>query len=338
MSKPQKPRTCVQIEPDLIAAATGEATGEAGARVQTHVATCPPCREDFTRYRAVDAVVGTLRGETPAAADADAARARLIARLADLKSRLVSYKVFPSPLGPILIAASEHGVALVEYLRGAAADSRLFRMGDIDTQEGGAALERLHSELLDYLAGRRTRLEWPLDLRFARSDFERAVLQATAAVPYGAVSSYTGIAGDIGKPSAVRAVAQALRHNPVPIVVPCHRIVGIDGDLVGYAGDRIGLKEQLLAVEGVPTVHERARIAREAMYHYDPNPDRQYCVPTCGSIFTRPLGQVRLFASRDLAESTGLSPCVDCRPDLQPVLHGGPEMAPRPPDARRGRA
>jgi hypothetical protein len=64
MSKPQKPRTCVQIEPDLIAAATGEATGEAEARVQTHVATCVPCRDDFTRYRAVDAVVGTLRGET----------------------------------------------------------------------------------------------------------------------------------------------------------------------------------------------------------------------------------------------------------------------------------
>ena len=100
MSKPQKPRTCIQIEPDLIAAATGEATGEADARVQSHVATCPPCRDDFTRYRAVDAVVGTLRGEMPAAADADAARARLIARLADLKSRLVSYKVFPSPLGP----------------------------------------------------------------------------------------------------------------------------------------------------------------------------------------------------------------------------------------------
>jgi O-6-methylguanine DNA methyltransferase len=192
-------------------------------------------------------------------------------------------------------------------------------MGDVETQEGGSTLERLHGELLDYLAGRRTRLEWPLDLRFARSDFERAVLQATAAVPYGALSSYTGIAGDVGKPSAVRAVAQALRHNPVPIVVPCHRIVGISGDLVGYSGDRLGLKEQLLAVEGVPTVHARSRIAREAMYHYDPNPDRQYCVPSCGSILTRPLGQVKLFASRQVAESSGLSPCVDCRPDLHPL-------------------
>src|SRR5438445_486453 len=132
--------------------------------------------------------------------------------------------------------------------------------------------------------GRRTRLEWPLDLRFARSDFERAVLQATSAVPYGAVSSYTGIAGELGKPSAVRAVAQALRHNPVPIVIPCHRIVGVSGDLVGYAGDRIGLKERLLAVEGVPTLHGRtSRIERRGMYHYDPNPDRQYCLPTCGT-------------------------------------------------------
>ena len=322
MSKSQKPQSCIQIEPDLIAAATGEATGGAEDSVQAHVATCRSCRDDFTRYRAVDAVVGTLRGETPPAADADAARQRLVARLADLKSRLVSYKVFPSPLGPILIAASEHGVALVEYLRGGASDSRLFRMGDVDTQEGGGALERLHGELLDYLAGRRTRLEWPLDLRFARSDFERAVLQATAAVPYGAVSSYTGIAGDVGKPSAMRAVAQALRHNPLPIVVPCHRIVGVGGDLVGYAGNRLGLKEQLLAVEGVPTVSgARSRIAREAMYHYDPNPDRQYCVPTCGSIFTRPLGQVKLFASRELAETIGLSPCVDCRPDLHPLHH-----------------
>src|SRR6202007_229143 len=118
--------------------------------------------------------------------------------------------------------------------------------------EGGGALERLHGELLDYLAGRRTRLEWPLDLRFARRDFERAVLQAHAAVPDGAVSSYTGIAGDVGKPSAVRAVAQALRHNPVPIVVPCHRIVGSDGNLTGYAGNLVEIKKQILAVEALP--------------------------------------------------------------------------------------
>jgi O-6-methylguanine DNA methyltransferase len=310
-----KPKVCVAIEPDLIAAATGEAALPAAERVQVHVAACPPCRDDFARYRAIDTAVGALRSTAPPAGDADAARLRLVARLADLRSRLVSYGVFSSPLGPILLARTEHGVSLVEYLdRSDATGSRLFRAAGVEPQEDRAELEGFHRELLDYLAGRRTRLDWPLDMRFARSDFERAVLQATAAVPYGSVSSYTGIAGDVGQPSAVRAVAQALRHNPVPIVVPCHRIVGLHGDLVGYAGHRTGLKERLLTVEGVPT--DDARIARHAMYHYDPNPDRQYCLPTCGDIARRPLGLVKLFARRELAEASGLAPCLDCRPDL----------------------
>jgi methylated-DNA-[protein]-cysteine S-methyltransferase len=316
-----KSRQCVAIEPDLIASATGEAPPAARARVDAHVAGCLACRNDLTRYRAVDAVVGTLRADTAPAGDAEAARRRLIARLADLRTRLVSYRVFSSPLGPILLAASDHGVALVEYLdRADATGSRLFKMAGVETEENGSELEPLHAELLEYLAGRRARLEWPIDLRFARSDFERSVLEATAAVPYGAVSSYTGIAGDLGKPSAVRAVAQALRHNPLPIVVPCHRIVGAGGDLVGYAGNRISLKERLLAVEGVPTLPGRvSRIVRRAMYHYAPNPDRQYCLPTCGTIFERPIGPVRLFARREIAEASGLEPCVDCRPDLHPL-------------------
>jgi O-6-methylguanine DNA methyltransferase len=317
-----KPSVCVAIEPDLIAAATGEAAPPASQRVEAHVAGCRTCRDDFARYRAIDTSVGTLRVSPPPAGEVDAARARLMARLADLRSRLVSYGVFASPLGPILLAQSEHGVSLVEYLDpGGAAGSRLFRATDVENREDRVALEPRHRELLDYLEGRRTRLDWRLDMQFARSDFERAVLRATVAVPYGAVSSYTGIASELGKPSAVRAVAQALRHNPVPIVVPCHRIVGLDGKLVGYAGDRLGLKERLLAVEGVPTDHARgSRIARGAMYHYDPNPDRQYCLPTCGDIARRPLGQVKLFARRELAEATGLEPCLDCRPDLHPLV------------------
>lgn len=317
-----KPKACVAIEPDLIAAATGEAERPAAERVQGHVAACRTCRDDFARYRAIEGAVGELRATPPPPGDAEAARERLIARLADLRTRVVSYGVFPSPLGPILLARSEHGVSLVEYLDAGGADgSRLFRAAGVEAREDATGLEGLHRELLDFLAGRRTRLDWPLDLRFARSDFERAVLQATAAVPYGAVSSYTGIAVDVGKPSAVRAVAQALRHNPVPIVVPCHRILGLRGDLVGYAGNRVGLKERLLAVEGVPTDHARAaRIVRNAMYHYDPNPDRQYCLPTCGDIARRPLGQVKLFARREVAEATGLAPCLDCRPDLHALL------------------
>ena len=316
-----KPKVCVAIEPDLIAAATGEATPPSAERVATHVAACPPCRDDFARYREIDTAVGSLRSIAPPAGDTEAARQRLIARLADLKTRLVGYRVFPSPLGPILLARSEHGVALVEYLgHDGVAGSRLFRMAGVEPREDGADLERLHGELLDYLGGHRTRLDWPLDLRGAGSDFRRAVLEATVAVPYGAVSSYTGIAGHLGKPAAVRAVAQALRHNPLPIVVPCHRIVGSSGDLVGYAGARVGLKERLLAVEGVPTLPARMpRVARGALYHYETNPGREYCLPTCGDIAQRPIDL--LFASREHAEAQGLVPCTDCHPDLHPLPH-----------------
>jgi methylated-DNA-[protein]-cysteine S-methyltransferase len=313
-----RPSTCVAIEPDLIAAATGEAVTSAARRVEAHIADCAGCRNEYDHYRAVEAVVGDLRA-APEPVD-EAARRRLMDRLGDLRSRLVRYRVAPSPLGPILIAVTEHGVSLVEYLgRGGAAASRLFRAAGVEAEEGGAELERFHRELHDFINGRRTHLDWALDLRSARSDFQRQVMQATVAVPYGSVASYAGIAREMGRPAAVRAVAQALRHNPLPIVVPCHRIIGSTGQMVGYAGNRVGLKERLLGIEGVPVNARAARVERPAMYHYDPNPDHQYCLPTCGDILQRSLAQVRLFAHRQQAAAAGLEPCVDCRPDLHPL-------------------
>src|SRR4029077_19281830 len=144
--------------------------------------------------------------------------------------------------------------------------------------EDSLAVEAFYRELLEYLEGRRSHLEWPLDLRLARSEFHRGVLRATAAIPYGAVCSYAGIASEIGKPTASRAVAQALRWNPLPIVVPCHRVVGSSGALVGYAGDKLGLKRRLLALEGVMR-EEGARVPRATMYVSMPG-EQSYCLPT----------------------------------------------------------
>jgi methylated-DNA-[protein]-cysteine S-methyltransferase len=317
-----KPAVCRDIERDLVAAATGEGEALGNRRVREHLAGCEPCRDEFGQYRAVERAVSTLRATERPDAGADAARLRLVARLADLRTRVVTYGVFPSPLGPILIGRSEHGVSLVEYLdRGGVASSRLARAIGFEVEENADDLQRLYRELLDYLEGRRTALDWPLDLRLAKSDFHREVLRATAAVPYGSVTSYLGIAGTIGQPRAVRAVAQALRHNPIPIVVPCHRIIGASGTLTGYAGSRLGLKEQLLAVEGVRTerVSEVPRVVRRALYHYDPNEAREYCVPSCGSIARQPIGRVTLIASRERAAALGLVPCTTCRPDLHPL-------------------
>ncbi len=312
----QIPDVCREIQADLLAAAVKEAEARALGRVRAHVERCAPCRGEFERYRAIDEAMGGLRGEP--LPDLSRARAELEVRLADLRSRLVTYRVFSSPLGRILIGRTEQGVSLVRFVGGRG--GRVPSLPGLETAADGAELEQLCRELLEYLERRRTRLPWPIDLRLARSDFHRLVLQATARIPYGAVTSYASVARGLGRPSAVRAVAQALRWNPVPIAIPCHRVIGASGALTGYAGNRIELKRRLLAVEGVPAVRKDRdfRVERERMYMTEAG-HGAYCLPTCGSLPSAALARLVLFASRERAEAAGLRPCRQCRPDLNPI-------------------
>ena len=316
------PASCREIEPHLLASAMGEAAPAAVERVRVHVAGCPGCREELTRYRAVDGMVDSLRRAPGPDDDATLARAHLTSRLADLRSRLVTFGIFPSPLGPLLIGRSEMGVALVQYLPASGSlTPRVHRLLGDEAVEDRAATEGLRAELIEYIEGRRSRLAWPLDPRRMRSDFQRRVLEATAALPYGAVTSYAGIAARIGAPSAFRSVAQALRWNPLPIVIPCHRVIGGSGDLVGYAGKRVELKQRLLAVEGVsarPAGHHDFKVRRDAMYTLM-NGEVEYCLPTCGSLAEHPLSDLTLFGMRERAEAAGFRPCSSCRPDLHPL-------------------
>ncbi len=320
----KKPAGCGRIAEELLAAAMGEAPPGAVERVQRHLETCGPCRREYQAYRAVDGAVAALREARLPEETLARTREQLDTRLADLRRRLLAYRIFPSPLGPILIAQSETGIALVEYLeRGAGVrSSRLGREPGVEMVEGGGELETLQRDLLEYLHGRRRHLDWSLDLRLVRSDFHRRVLQATAALPYGAVISYAGIAQEIGRASAVRAVAQALRWNPLPIVIPCHRVIGSSGALTGYAGHKVDLKRRLLAMEGVPTTGHGGGlgIVSEAMYVLVPG-DREYCLPTCPSLAGRRSVPLARFASRGHAEAAGLTPCTTCRPDLHPISH-----------------
>lgn len=309
--------TCREVEPDIIAMAAAEASPAAVRRVESHVAGCEECRSELGQYRVLEGMVSELRGVAAPGTGPTLARAELENRLADLRSRLVRFGVFDSSLGPILIGTTEQGVSVVEYLPSRASAGVKLARGGADAVEDRARTEGLYRELAEYLEGRRNRLDWPLDFRLARGDFQRRVLEATARLPYGAVASYAGIAREIGAPRASRAVAQALRRNPVPIAVPCHRVVGSDGDLVGYAGNLVGLKQRLLALEGIRTAGGRKgyHIERDAVYyrHLD---ESEYCLPTCGSISTKPLGEFTLYASRTRAEAMGLAPCTSCRPDL----------------------
>lgn len=319
----RKPSSCTEIADDLLAAAIGEATPDAAQRVERHVAECGSCHRELQGYRVIDEAVDGLRGTPVSDEQAAHARGRLDARLADLRRRFLAYRIFPSPLGHLLIARSETGISLVEYLeRGSLSASRLSREAGVEIAEGGEDLERAYRELLQYLQGQRRGLDWPVDLRLARSPFQRQVLEATAKIPYGAVLSYAGVAQRVGKASATRAVAQALRWNPVPIIVPCHRVIGTSGALTGYAGNKVGLKQRLLAVEGVPTTTAGSMpaIRYDSMYMLYPG-DSEYCIPSCPSLRTRAAAALTRFASREVAEAAGFAPCTTCRPDLHPISH-----------------
>ena len=119
--------------------------------------------------------------------------------------------------------------------------------GDEDTGGNDPVLTAAVTQLRDYFAGRRSHFELPLAP--AGTDFQRAVWRALEGIPYGELRSYRDIATAIGRPTAVRAVGAANGRNPLPIVVPCHRVIGSDVSLTGFAGG-LDVKKKLLQMEG----------------------------------------------------------------------------------------
>lgn len=152
------------------------------------------------------------------------------------------YTVTDSPLGPILIAAAADALTHISFLDGTGPVEPAPDWQRDDTP----VLRRAAGQLAAYFAGARTRFELPL--RPAGTAFQQHVWRALTGIPYGATVSYGELARRIGRPSASRAVGAANGRNPLPIVVPCHRVVGHDGRLTGYAGG-LPIKERLLALE-----------------------------------------------------------------------------------------
>ena len=110
-----------------------------------------------------------------------------------------------------------------------------------------APLDDVRRELDEYFQGRRTAFDLPLDLRVA--PFHDAVLRELARVPYGRTTTYGTLAATVGRPRAARAVGTVMHSNPIPIVLPCHRVIGANGSLTGYAGG-LDVKRRLLQLEG----------------------------------------------------------------------------------------
>ncbi len=220
-----------------------------------HTGDCGDCARELDRYQHVGGLLDRLHRDLDVGAVPPAPPLP--------RRRRAGYARMESPVGPLFVAASDAGVCEIDFaeneteeafrrrLSARGFDPRPVPVGangagcDADCAVVGDATDQLR----EYFGGRRARFELPLDFTGV-TPFTRAVLEATAEVPFGRLDTYREIASRIGKPSATRAVGNALGRNPIPVVVPCHRIVRSDASLGGYTGG-LQIKQRLLALEGV---------------------------------------------------------------------------------------
>jgi methylated-DNA-[protein]-cysteine S-methyltransferase len=149
----------------------------------------------------------------------------------------VAYRTVDSPVGPLLVAATSEGLVRVAY-QNQGHDAALAQLAVLVSPRilnAPARLDPVARQLAEYFDHRRRMFDVALDMRLSKG-FRRAVLTHLREIPYGVTESYTQVAAAAGSPRAVRAVGSACATNPVPIVVPCHRVVRADGSFGGYAG------------------------------------------------------------------------------------------------------
>lgn len=160
------------------------------------------------------------------------------------------YDIVDSPVGPLLVAATDRGVLRISFDQEPEHHLEwLARQAGPRVLRAPARIDPVRRELDEYFAGRRRAFDLSIDLR-AATPFTERVLAELARVPFGETATYAALAARAGNPKAARAVGMIMNRNPVPIVLPCHRVVGANGGLVGYAGG-LERKETLLRLEGV---------------------------------------------------------------------------------------
>jgi methylated-DNA-[protein]-cysteine S-methyltransferase len=164
------------------------------------------------------------------------------------------YGIAETAIGPLFVAGDGKRVVGIKFgideLRAAGAAEQLHHelRGSVRLLPDGAKVRAIGKQLHDYLDGKRTAFDVEIDLSWV-TPFRRDVLLACAAVPRGHVASYADLARQVGRPGAARAVGNTMHTNPIPFIIPCHRIVASDGSLGGF-GMGLDVKTRLLALEG----------------------------------------------------------------------------------------
>jgi methylated-DNA-[protein]-cysteine S-methyltransferase len=160
-----------------------------------------------------------------------------------------AYDFVDSPVGPLLVATSNRGLCRISYDAEPERElERLARDFGVRVLRSPKPIDAARRELDEYFEGTRREFDLPLDVALV-ADFNRRVLRELARVPYGKVVTYGELAARSARPRAARAVGMVMNRNPLPIVLPCHRVIGANGKLTGYAGG-LERKETLLRLEG----------------------------------------------------------------------------------------
>jgi len=218
----------------------------------------------------------------------------------------------PSPLGPIAVAWNGRGISWIDRADDPEAFAERFvaRVGRPLSRADKVPAGLARSVAARLGGDRRARI--PLDLR-GRTEFEVAVWMKALEIPRGEVRPYGWIAAEIGRPKAVRAVGTALAHNPIPLVVPCHRVVRSDGSLGQYSLGGPSAKRRILAAEGLdPEALEVA--ARAGRRYLGSATTKIVCLPTCHNARRITAPHQRPFGSLGAALAAGYRACRECRP------------------------
>lgn len=222
-----------------------------------------------------------------------------------------AYGQLDTPIGPAFVAYNAQGISVVMLRVSAPEFEKAFRV------RFGHPIRRVKeippafvTQLTRHLQGS-GRSSLRFDLR-GLSQFERAVLRKALEIPRGEVRPYAWIAREIGRPRAVRAVGTALAHNPIPVLIPCHRVVRSDGAIGNY-GYGTATKRAVLEAEGVD-VKTLETLTRSGIHYYGSDTTRIYCFPSCRHARRASDRHRVLFHSSAEAGAAGYRPCRVCRP------------------------
>jgi methylated-DNA-[protein]-cysteine S-methyltransferase len=241
-----------------------------------------------------------------------AVRPKLARTLGRTRRPLARVGVIDSPVGRLLVAESARGLLAVQFLDVPDAPDALAALKKgFDLIEDPRVGERIGREIERYLGGDMHALDRPVDLSLVRSDFQRrALMRLRRTIPPGSVITYQGLAAAVGAPSGQRAIGNTMAINPVPLYVPCHRVIRSDGTIGNYGGG-VARKIKLLRAEGFSVARDHRLPASSVMGHLVTH---IFCRPQCHAAMRASPARSIIFADSGRARSAGLRACKLCHP------------------------